>query len=167
MKLNKKVVAGLAAAIVTVVGIGTAYAFWTTGGDGSGSATTGSPTSNLTVTGSGPSGLVPNGPAQDLALHVVNPNGYTVSLKDNTVAIDTGTVKCDTTTVPDSWFTIDSATITAENIVPANDGEDDGEADLTPSGVTLKMNDDPAVNQDVCQGAAVSFDLTVTSATGN
>lgn len=162
MKLNKKVVAGLAAAIVTVVGIGTAYAFWTTGGSGSGTAATGSPTSNLTVTASGPTGLVPDGVSQELALHVANPNDYSVTLEDDTVAIDAGSIKCGDTTVPDAWFTLDDSTITSTDVIPAND-----EGDLTsPTGVSLQMNDLP-VNQDVCQGAAVSFDLTVTSATGN
>jgi hypothetical protein len=160
---KKKALVAAGISIVAVAGIATgAVAFWTTGGSGSGSATTGTPSSNLTINADGPTGLVPDGVAQDLTLHVTNPNGYSVDLFGDTVSITSGSIKCGTTTVDDSWFTLDANSVTSHTTIAANDS-----GDVTPSGVTLKMNDDVTHDQDVCQGATVSFSLTVASETGN
>jgi hypothetical protein len=154
---KKRVAAIGAVTAATLVGGGVAFAYWTNGGAGTGTAQTGTTTDNLTITASAASDLFPGGPAEELALVVdntLNPT-YSVQLTGLDVSIDS--VTCNGTSVPGAWFTlgeteIDSATIVAPGAVTPLS---------TPTGVTLRMNNDPLLNQNVCKDAAVAFNLTV------
>jgi hypothetical protein len=157
---SKKRVAAIGAlTAITLAGGGMAVAYWTTGGGGTGSALAGTAADNLVITASGGlTELYPGGPAEKLALSVKNvENTYSVQLTNQTVTITPGSVMCNTTAVDDTWFTLADATIDSTTIVAAG-----ATATLAPeSGVTLQMNNDPDHSQDVCQGANVTFSLTV------
>lgn len=162
---NKKA-AAIGASVGLAIGLsGMAIAFWTTGGTGSGSATGGVPTSNLTIDANVDSStpLILAGDAQPVDLTVTNGNPYTVDLYGDTATIDTGSIYCGATNVPDSWFTLSSGTITNTSVTPA---DNTAHAQTGHSGLTLKMNDVNA-DQDACQGAAITFNVTVASETGN
>lgn len=151
---------GTAAAIITSASA--AYAWWTTSGTGTGSATAGTVSQNLTLTASQVTAgdrLYPGGAAVALKIAVSNPNTYSVSLAGTTVAITSGSIKCGATPVPDAWFTLAAATVTNTDITPAQVGVTPGAATLSPSGVTVQFND-AAIDQNVCKSAAVTFNLT-------
>jgi hypothetical protein len=177
-KHSKKLIAAVVGTAAAVAVSGVAYAWWTSAGSGTGSGSTSnaSSTSTLTVTGSlDDTLLVPGAPATNMTLVVKNLKSYSASLKDDTVAISSVTCDADgagtaaPVAVPDSWFTIVDGTITSETVVPAGSlGTTLKDADnIAPhvSGVTVKFNDDPAANQNVCQHAAVAFNLTASQPT--
>lgn len=87
MRITKKkyLVAGVAALIIAGTA-GTAFAYWTTSGHGTGSATTGT-SSDFVVTTDAATGspLTPGGPTQTVAFHVNNPNSGVQHL--NAVAV--------------------------------------------------------------------------------
>ena len=158
MRLSKKL-AALAIAAGVAVTASAAFAYWTTGGSGSGSATGGADLNNLTIVASqdvAADRLIPEGSAVSLQLAVTNINDYSVALHGHDVSITADSLMCDTTPVPDSWFSLREDTISNNDVVGANSS-----ATLAASGVTLEMNDDSTLNQDVCQGAAVTFSLSV------
>ena len=166
---KKAIAVGLAAGLIAGAG-GAAFAYWTTGGAGAGSATTSAPTSNLTVDANVGTALVLAGTAQPVDLSVTNPNGYSVDLAGDHATIDTNSITCQIGTnaavqVPDSWFTLSSGAITNTSVTPAS--QNTPLAQTGHSGLTLKMNDDVAADQDACQGATVAFTITVSSETGN
>src|SRR4051812_2750164 len=74
-KFSKKTKAAVLAGVLTVGIAGGAYAYWTTTGSGSGSATTGT-SSVFAVTTDAATGspLTPGGPTQTVAFHVANNN---------------------------------------------------------------------------------------------
>lgn len=158
---NKKAVA-VGASVGLALGLsGMAIAYWTTGGDGSGSATGGVPTSNLTIDASVATALIPAGDPEAVVLHVTNPNVYSVDLAGDTASIVPGSIECAGTSVSDTWFTLAGNPIGGTTVVAAHGSN----VSVSDSGLTLAMNDDPANDQDVCQGAAVTFSLHVVSET--
>lgn len=158
----KKVAVAAVVPAVAASGI-VAYAFWTTGGHGAGFAAGGVPTSNLTVNGQvDPPPLVLNGPPQNVSLAVNNPNNYSVDLKGDSVTMVAGSLACGGTPVPNAWLNLNGV-ITSPTTVPAG-----GAAPLSnPTGVTASLVDDPGMDQDVCQGAPITFQIIVASETGH
>ena len=163
MRKSTKIVATVGGAALVVTTAGTAYAWWTTTGTGTGSATAGTVSQNLTLTASQVTAadrLYPGGSAVAVQIAVSNPNTYSVSLSGTHAAITPGSVKCGSTVVPDAWFTLASNTISDATVVPAAaDATHPGTGTLSPSGVTVQFND-AAADQNACKGAAVSFSLT-------
>ena len=148
----------LIALVLLAVGAGVAYAYWTTGGTGTGSAETGDTSSLTVVQTSVVTDLRPGGPAQGLSGDFDNPvaNGpvfvtaVTVSIGDVTQAQDAqGT--CDATDyllsnpVMDVGQTVQTGTGT---------GTWGGLGDQA----TIQFNDKSGTNQDGCKGATVTLD---------
>lgn len=101
---KKGIAVGVAVPVLAPGGI-VAYAFWTTGGSGSGTASTTHPISNLTVTVSVPTAMTLAGSAEPVDIvSVNNPNGYSVDLKGDLASITT--TACGATTVPNAWLTL-------------------------------------------------------------
>ena len=151
---KKRVAAIGVVTAATLVGGGMAYAYWTNGGTGTGTASTGTTTDNLVLTAFGPTGLVPGGAADDLVVNVDNPNTYSVQVSGLPTIIESATCKIGagpTVSVDPAWFQLGGAL--AADVVPANDALDVG-------GLTLRMLDD-ADDQNACKGAVVGFVLTV------
>ncbi len=78
---------GVVAAVAAMATVG-AYAYWTQGGSGTGSATTGTTTAITVVQDSTTaSSLYPGGPSESLSGHFVNPNPGAVSISSVTAAV--------------------------------------------------------------------------------
>ena len=133
-----------------VVAGGAAFAWWTAGGSGTGSASTGTVNALTVVQTSTISGLAPGLPAQTLGGNFNNPNSGPVYVASVTASIASVTdaggnaiVGCDT-----SDYTLANATMTVGAEVPS------GTAKGSWTGATLAFNN-KASNQDACKLAVV------------
>jgi hypothetical protein len=146
--VKNKLAAGAVLAVFAGGGI-LAYAFWTGGGSGTGTATAGTPAS-LTVnqTGAAITGVFPGGPSKSLSGTFDNPNSGPVYVA-NVTAIVASTSAGGCTA---SDFAISgTATVNAE--VPAGNGKGSW------SGLSLSMTDTGS-NQDACKGATINIAYT-------
>lgn len=163
MKLRKKLVAVGAAGALVVGGSLAGYAFWTTGGSGTGSAGIGTDVDNVGLVATSTGTLYPGGSPVALDIATSNPNTYSVALTGETVSISS--VKCGSTDVTaNNWFQLVDSSIDSTTVTPAKSGNDNGTANLAGTGVTLKMNNDPAASQDICKAGNVTFNLKTASA---
>jgi hypothetical protein len=138
----------VATATTLVVVGGLAYAYWSSTGVGSGSATTGTSTA-FVVASSPPTGaaLTPGGPTQSVAFSVTNPSSGSQTLANVaiTVANADGTAWDAVPGCSALDYTVGVPAITYGQIAPA------AAANGT---VTIGMNN-LGTNQDACQGVAV------------
>lgn len=158
-KVNKKIVAGLAAGAAVVAGSGVAFAYWTSSGSIDGSSTTTNPASNVIVVAqtTGASNLAPGHAAETLSGTVTNPatsaNNFYVtqvvaSIKSVTKASGAASGTCDATD-----YTLSNPTMAVgSDLAPG------GSANF--SGATLAFNDKPSASQDQCKGATVTITYT-------
>ncbi|NYG07307.1 hypothetical protein BJ986_001794 [Phycicoccus badiiscoriae] len=154
MKLNRKRAAAIAtgAALTFIVG-GVAFAYWSTSGTGTGSATTGTVNPvKINATGTAVSGLYPGAPARNVSGNFDNPNAGTVYVNQVTVAVAPGWSKqADGTkaacTAAD--FTITQPSATAHEIASGTGVDAWGPA-------TIAMNNLPT-NQDNCKNVTVDL----------
>lgn len=154
MLKRKRWIAALGALAVLAIA-GTAVAFFTAGGNGTGSATVGTVSSNIAISGDVASGsyLFPGGEPVTVPITVTN-NGTTavhVGTVTLTKVVASGTetaAQCDV-----SAFTMDPVSI--DQTVSPNGGKS------TVVNGSVKMADTKS-NQDACQGAS----LALTFATG-
>jgi hypothetical protein len=147
-------VAALAGGLVLV---GTAaFAYWTQGGTGTGSASTGN-TVNITVKQTSTiTGLAPGLAAQTLSGNFDNPNSGPVYVTSVTASISgvTKAVGAPAGTCDASDYTLAGATMAVGAEVPS------GTAKGAWTGATLAFNNKAASNQDACKGATVSLSYT-------
>jgi hypothetical protein len=135
---------------------GAAFAYWTQGGTGTGSASTGTTTAvTVKQTGGAISGLAPGVAAQTLSGNFDNPNGgpvyvatVTASISSVVKASGAAAGTCDSTD-----YTLTGAAMTVGAQVPA------GNAQGSWTGATLAFNN-KATNQDACKGATVNLAYT-------
>lgn len=139
--------------LVSVVGIGTAaYAYWTSQGTGTGSATTGE-VDSVTVTQTGaPEGLYPGGPAVALAGTIVNDNDSDVTVGALTAVVsDGGNDGCEA-----DDFVIEGTATLGSSLIQEN-------SSTTWTGLTVRLAE-TGVNQDACQNTEIT--ITYTAAPG-
>jgi hypothetical protein len=145
----------LALTAALVMAGGAAFAWWTAGGSGTGSATTGNVSALTVVQTSTITGLAPGSSAQTLTGNFNNPNSGPVYVASVTVSISSvvkaggapaGT--CDSTD-----YTLSNTTMTVGAEVPT------GNAQGSWTGATLAFNN-KASNQDACKGATVNLAYT-------
>jgi hypothetical protein len=142
-------------AVVAVLAVGgIAYAYWTQGGSGSGTATAGT-TSAITVNQTGaPSGLYPGGPSAALAGTFTNPNAGPVSISSVTAAVHvfaSHTVDASKPDCTEADFAI--AGTSGANVIPAGIGVGSW------SGLTVRLLDN-GLNQDNCKSVSITIDYT-------
>lgn len=154
---NKPTIIAIAAAIIVFATVG-AYAYWTSDGAGDGTAATGTSTSLVVVQTSTITGMGPGIAAQTLSGNFDNSSGgpsyvgsVTVGIADITDSAGTSLAGC---TVADYTITGSPMAVNAE--VP------DGDAQGAWSGATIVFANDPARNQDACQGATVELTYAIT-----
>lgn len=149
MRKSTKKVAAVGVAAVTLASAGVAYAYWTSEGSGTGTATIGTTSRNVILHGTSTNTsatldsngvqtaaavnqLYPGGPAATVALTADNPNSYSVSL--NKLQVKLASVNCAGDTDANgnpvdrkSWFTLDpTTTVTAaQGTTPAPAGAND------------------------------------------
>jgi hypothetical protein len=148
MRLTRKsrfILAGVTALAITG---GTAFAFWTQGGSGTGTATTGT-TNNIVVkqTSVSANTLYPGGPAENLSGNFNNPNSGPVTISSVTALVTSVSPAACTS----SNFTIGGSA--AGSVVPAGTGVG------AWSGLTISLAE-TGVNQDVCKNATATITYT-------
>lgn len=144
---------GIAAAVLTTLAVaGAAFAFWTAGGSGTGSAATATGSTPLTaVQTSVITPMYPGDTAQTLSGNFTNPNSGPIFVTSVTASIASVTkagspvVGCDA-----SDYTLTNATMAVGAEVPA------GSAQGAWTGAKIKFNN-KASNQDACKGATVNL----------
>ena len=145
-KKAKIIIAG--AAIAGLASAGGAYAYWTTTGNGTGSATTGT-SSAFAVTTTSPTGgpLTPGGPSESVGFNVANNNTGVQRLNTVvvTVANANGTAWNAVPGCSALDYTVSAATFAAGDIAPSGS---------TSGTVSISMNNLNA-NQDQCKGVTV------------
>ncbi len=148
---KKKKTAVVTAALMLITG-GGAFAYWTVGGSGTGSATTGTVVALTAVQTSTVTGMAPGDTAKTLSGNFTNPNAGPVYVGTLTASIGSVTKAggapagtCDSTD-----YTLTNATMTVGVEVPA------GTAQGAWTGATIKFNN-KASNQDACKGATVNL----------
>jgi len=148
-KLNKKTKIAVLTAALVVGASGTAFAYWTNVGSGTGSGATGNNAAVTAIQSSTVTAMYPGGPAQALSGTFNNPNAGAV-----TVGAVTATV---TTSLPGtclaSWYVISGSDTAAPHVLPAGAGG-------TWTGLSVTMTN-AAVNQDACKGATITFTYAV------
>jgi hypothetical protein len=127
-------------AVFLVLGAIGAYAYWTTGGSGSGTATAGTTTDNLTIASPSVTGITP-GSSTPVTVTVTNPNSYSVHVDTVSTVITTSDVGC----LP-ADFTFPAKVLTT-TIAPL------GTASFTQDLVFA----DTGVSQDPCKGATITL----------
>jgi hypothetical protein len=144
-KKSKTIIAG--AAIVGLASAGVAYAYWTTSGTGSATATTGTVVGITVNETTNATNLYPGGPPQPLAGNFNNSNAGAVYVASVTAALGTLPTGC----LPADFTIAGPATVNAN--VPSGTGVG------TWSGLTIKMNN-TLVSQDGCKTASIPLVLT-------
>lgn len=138
---------------LAVLAVGTAFAFWTIGGSGTGSAAAQNPSANLVVNQTTTlAAMYPGDSAQTISGNFNNTNTgpvyagtVTASIASVTKATGAPTGTCDATD-----FTLANAAMIVNAEVPAGSGQG------AWTGATIKFNN-KATNQDACKGATVSL----------
>ena len=152
MKLHvshKKKTALFVTAIVLLIG-GVAFAYWTAGGSGTGTAQTGSNSPITVVQTSTVSAMGPGDSAQTLSGTFDNGNSGPVYVGTVTASIDSVELATGVSGTCDATdFTLGNATMTVDDQVPAGNGQGSW------TGATIKFNNKATVNQDACKGALV------------
>ncbi|MCW2756419.1 MAG: hypothetical protein JWO46_165 [Nocardioidaceae bacterium] len=146
---KKKKFAALGAAVVLVASGGAAYAFWTTGGSGTGSATTGTSTDfTVAVNPLTSPPLTPGGAVDTYNVTVTNPSTGIQHLSGLTVTKDSvsgaGAGGCTT-----ADYAITTPTVVASDVAAGGT--------YTTGAFTVSMINDPANNQDGCKTAVLHF----------
>ena len=145
---SKKRTAIILATILTLGGAGVAFAYWTAGGSGAGTATTGEST-NFEITSEPAVGdIAPGNAGQTVDFTVTNPADSPQYLTSVTVAIATGP---DTPWVPDATCLL--ADYTAEVTTAPAYGDIAAGGSVTGT-VTVTL-DNTTIDQDDCQGQSV------------
>ena len=150
MHIKKRTKAVAIAAALTVLSGGAAYAYWTAGGSGSGSAATSAGVTALTaVQTSVVSNLQPGGTPQTLSGTFLNPNTSPVFVTSVTASISSVT--------PASGLTCDASNYLIANGTMLVGAEALADDTSTWGGATITFVNNVLVNQDGCKGATVNL----------
>lgn len=145
---KKRVVLAAIVVVALTIASGVAYAYFSSGGNNTGTAGVGT-SSSLTVAQSGTvSGLVPGGAAQNVVVHVTNPATFKQSL--SAVAINIASIAPDGCLA--TWFTTTPPTIASPVVL-------NGSASQDFTGTIAMIEPATPTNQDVCKNAVITLSL--------
>ncbi len=152
---KKRSAALLAAGVIGLATAGGAYAYWTSNGGGTGTATTATGTSTaLVVTGNATSAMFPGDSAQTVTATVKNSGSESYKLQGLKAYVTTGATDCDSTDyklngapAPSTEATAVSITVTPIDLAP----------NATTTGTFTMQFNNKTTNQDACKGAAVTI----------
>lgn len=153
-KLSKRTLAVFAAVLLVIVGAGVAFAYWTAGGAGTGTATTGTSTALVVNQTSVVTGMGPDVAAQNLEGTFTN-NGTT------SAHVDSLTAEIGAITGGDGVCTADNYVITGSPMTVNADIPPTGAPAGAWNGATIAFVNDLNVNQDGCKNASVAIVYTV------
>lgn len=151
MRKSTKITAAVGGAAIAVATAGTAYAYWSTTGSGTGSATTSSGASNLTIAQTSIlSNMYPGDSAQTISGTVKNNAANSAYVSKVTVSIASVTQAANATGSCDATdYTLASPEMTVAKDIASGATENF-------SGATIKFNN-KASAQDGCKGATVNL----------
>ena len=152
MRLRKKS-AFIGAGILTLGLAGAAFGYWSSIGEGAGSAATTTSTKLVITQDNAPSGLTPGGPVRDIDFSIENPGTGVERVASVTVAV----ANADGTAWSSGACDADDFSITQPTI--SNDDIDGGDTHEYPAGAKIQMVN-AASNQDDCQGVTVPLHFT-------
>ena len=152
---KKKIVAGAVVSIAVLGGSLAAYAYWTTTGSGTGTASTGTSSAITAVQTSTISGLRPGGAAQTLSGNFTNTTNSGGSVYVTTVTASISSVSGGAGACSASDYTLANAAMSVGADIPA------GTAQGSWSGATIQFNNTGS-NQDGCKGATVNLAYAIT-----
>jgi hypothetical protein len=153
---KKKSKLAVGTATIVLVGAGAAFAYWTAGGEGTGTAASGDTIALEVVQSSTITNLRPGGSAQTLSGKFNNTN--TGPIYVGTVTASIASVTQDPAAVGScgvSDYTLANESMTVGTEVPV------GNLVGSWSGATIQFNNKPAVNQDGCKNATVNLAYTI------
>lgn len=155
-KFTKKTVAVATGAVVVLAGSGVAFAYWTAGGSGTGTAATGTSVPITAVQTSTVPAMKPGDSALPLTGNFNNTNAGPVYVTSVTASIASVTkaTGAPAGTCDDTDYTLATPIMSVNAEVPA------GSAQGTWTGATIKFNN-KASNQDGCKLATVTLTYTI------
>ena len=164
MRHSKKL-AALAVAAGVAVTASAACGWWSTDGGGPGAASTGSHT-RVSVTQVGSiSGLVPDGDAQPIDFSINNSLTTPQYVDSVSIAYDLDT-DGDGTDTGMTWNAgCSDADFTLVQPDPINQDLAAGPHEFSPSGASLKLDDDPTRNQDGCKDQQIVLSFSIDTVT--
>jgi hypothetical protein len=134
---------------------GTAFAYWTTTGNGTATGSSGtSATVTVTQTGTPPSGLAPGGAAQPITFKITNPKLSEQRIASVTIAVTDVTYANGTTAATCSASDFDITQPSAINADLPN-----GDTAFNSSGATIAMLE-TGQNQNDCKNTTVNLSFT-------
>lgn len=155
--MSRKTVTIAAALVAVLAGGGIAFAYWTAGGTGNGTAQTGTNAAIVVNQTSVVTDMKPGDSPQAVSGNFDNTNSgpayvatVTASIASVTKAPGAPAGTCDATD-----YTLAGAVMTVNAEVPAGTGVGSW------SGSTIQFNNKPAVNQDACKGATVDLSFVI------
>ena len=153
---TKRAKIAVGTATVVLVGGGVAFAYWTAGGSGTGTASTDDVAGLTAVQTSTITGMRPGDSAQLLAGNFDNPNSGPIYVTSVTASISAVTKADGVSGTCDSTdYVLANPTMAVNDNVPA------GNAQGSWSGATIKFNNKADINQDACKGATVTISYTI------
>ncbi len=154
LELTTKLKVVLVAGTMTLATAGAAYAYWTTTGNGAGSATTGTSSAfQVTTDAATGAALSPGGSSQTVAFHVKNNNAGTQRLRTVTVTVANADASAWTSAPGCSAadFTVGTAAFTAGDVASG----------ATTNGTVTVTMDNTGSNQDGCKSVTVPLYVNV------
>ncbi len=155
-KFSRKFTLLVVGAVVLIAGAGVAYAFWTAGGSGTGSASTGESVDITVVQTSTVEEMAPGVAPQTLSGNFDNTNDapvYVTSVTASIASVTMSPTAVGTCTAAD--YVLTGAVMAVDAQVPVGTGVG------AWTGATIAFDNDVAVNQDGCQGATVALAYAV------
>lgn len=155
MRRSTKRAVAIATGLIVFAGAGLAYAYWTAGGDGTGSAPTGTSTALVVNQNTVVDPMFPGDTAQTLSGDFDNTSDGTVHVSTVTVSIASVFQGADPAVgCSADDYTLTGAEMAAVQEVPV------GTAEGNWTGATIKFNN-TTDNQDACKGATVNLAYVV------
>jgi len=149
---KKRVVLGALVVVMLAIASGVAYAYWTSAGTGSASATAGTSVAfTAALNGTAPTGLVPGGSDQAIDVKVTNPANFPQTLSALTVSVANATDGSPWTAV--TGCSKDDFLITQPTVTAAPIAASPGSTIVT--GAKIHMINSTTINQNGCKGVTI------------
>jgi len=152
-RFTKKTKIAVVTAALVIGASGTAYAYWSQVGAGTGSASTGTTIAVVVNQTNTVTGLYPGGPAQALSGDFNNPNVGPVTVGAVSATVSATSVSGCLT----AWYAITGTAAPTTQVLPA------GSAKGAWSGLNVSLLNDSA-NQDLCKTATITITYAVAAA---
>jgi hypothetical protein len=150
-RFTKKTKIAIVTAALVIGASGTAFAYWTQAGSGTGTGSMAAPLDVVVHQTGTVTGLFPGGPAQPLSGTFDNPNSGPVTVGAVSATVTATTVGgCDPL-----WYVITGTGSPATQVLASANGTG------AWSGLSVALTNNLTVNQDLCKTASITITYTV------